>query len=98
MARNKKRTSKVQMNRIYHARPATLDFRDQLYPSSLLVVPSRTSLEDYGAFKVSVLDQGEEGGVCNQSSACHKQSLGIGDGWATGKQGTKVANQGDFLD
>lgn len=74
MARMKKPTnSKMQKSRIYNARPDTLDFRDRLYQASLVEVPMRTSLDDYQAIKVPVLDQGKEGACTGFALAtiCH---------------------------
>ena len=73
MARKKKPTSKPQQTRIYNARPDTLDFRDRIYQPSLVEVPMRTSLVDYQALKVPVLDQGDEGACTGFALAtvCH---------------------------
>ena len=73
MASKKQRSGKAQKTRIYNARPDTLDFRDRLYQTSLVEVPTTTSLEDYRAFKVPVLDQGEEGACTGFALAtvCH---------------------------
>ena len=73
MVSKKQRTGKVPKTRIYNARPDMLDFRDRLYQTSLVEVPTSTSLEDYPAIKVPVLDQGEEGACTGFALAtvCH---------------------------
>jgi Papain family cysteine protease len=43
------------------ARRDTLDFRDRMYVSTLIEVPTHIPLEDYWAYAVPVLDQGQEG-------------------------------------
>lgn len=48
-------------NRVYNARPDTLDFRDRMYEATLIEVPSRVPLEDYLEYEVPILDQGKEG-------------------------------------
>jgi hypothetical protein len=55
----KKKTAKPA--RTLDARRDTLDFRDRMYVSTLIEVPSRIPLEDYWAYEVPILDQGQEG-------------------------------------
>lgn len=43
------------------ARRDTLDFRDRMFETSLVEVPTHMPLADYLAWRVPVLDQGEEG-------------------------------------
>jgi hypothetical protein len=43
------------------ARRDTLDFRDRMFQTSLIEVPTHIPLADYLAWRVPVLDQGEEG-------------------------------------
>jgi len=45
----------------FDARPDTLDFRDKMYEPTLVEVPMRIDLKDYAAWKVPVLNQGQEG-------------------------------------
>ncbi|MBX3242381.1 MAG: C1 family peptidase [Chitinophagaceae bacterium] len=47
--------------RVRNVRPDTLDFRDQMYKSTLKEVPAEIKLETYRKWKVPVLDQGTEG-------------------------------------
>jgi len=47
--------------RVYNARPDTMDFRDKMYEATLIEVPKRIALEDYKKIKVPVLNQGAEG-------------------------------------
>lgn len=47
--------------RIYNARPDTLDFRDKIYVANLYEVPIQIELDDYRKFNVPVLNQGREG-------------------------------------
>ncbi len=47
--------------RVRNVRPDTLDFRDQMYQSTLKEVPMEIKLETYRKWKVPVLDQGTEG-------------------------------------
>lgn len=47
--------------RTLDVRPDTLDFRDKMYQSTLLEVPTAIELEEYRKFKVPILDQGTEG-------------------------------------
>jgi hypothetical protein len=58
MATRSRRKSKKP---ILDARPGTLDFRDKMYEPTLLEVPVRIDLKQYAAWKVPILDQGEEG-------------------------------------
>ena len=53
--------SKKNQNRIYDARPDTLDFRDKMYQASLYEVPSHIDLDEYKQWQVPILDQGQEG-------------------------------------
>jgi hypothetical protein len=48
-------------DRIFDARPDTLDFRDKMYVATLYEVPVQIDLEDYKRWKVPVLDQKKEG-------------------------------------
>ena len=50
-----------KIQRVYNARPDTMDFRDQMYEATLIEVPKRIALEDYLRLEVPVLDQGQEG-------------------------------------
>lgn len=43
------------------ARPDTVDFRDQVYVTSLIDVPRERPLADYRRLRIPILDQGEEG-------------------------------------
>ncbi|MFC5499035.1 C1 family peptidase [Caenimonas terrae] len=43
------------------ARRDTLDFRDRMFQTSLVEVPTHIALADYLAWRIPVLDQGEEG-------------------------------------
>ncbi|MEO6230573.1 MAG: C1 family peptidase [Ferruginibacter sp.] len=54
-------TKTVKQNRIYNARPDTLDFRDKMYVASLYEVPTSIELEEYKKYEVPILDQGQEG-------------------------------------
>ena len=47
--------------RIFDARPDTLDFRDRMYEPTLIEVEPVIDLEEYREWKVPVLDQGTEG-------------------------------------
>lgn len=53
--------SEKLVERVFNARPDTLDFRDQMYVATLYEVPEKIELEKYLACKVPVLDQGQEG-------------------------------------
>jgi len=55
----KKKTAKPR--RTLDARRDTLDFRDRMYQSSLVEVPTHIALESYQAYQVPILDQGLEG-------------------------------------
>jgi len=58
MAKSKTRQT---VQRVYNARPDTMDFRDKMYEATLIEVPKRIALEDYRKVKVPILDQGAEG-------------------------------------
>jgi Papain family cysteine protease len=47
--------------RIYNARPDSLDFRDLVYVPTLFEVPSKIDLAEYQKWRVPILDQGQEG-------------------------------------
>jgi Papain family cysteine protease len=47
--------------RSYNVRPDSLDFRDLMYVSTLVEVPSQIDLAAYQEWKVPILDQGQEG-------------------------------------
>ena len=49
------------IQRIFNARPDTLDFRDKMYQANLYEVPVKIDLEEYKKWKVPILDQGQEG-------------------------------------
>lgn len=49
------------VERTYNARPDTLDFRDKIYVPNLYEVPIKITLNDYQAWEVPILDQGQEG-------------------------------------
>lgn len=63
MGANKKKpaSKKPAEKRVRNVRPDTLDFRDQMYKSTLREVPVTMSVENYLQWKVPVLDQGSEG-------------------------------------
>ncbi len=63
VAQGKNTSSKktATKQRIRNVRPDTLDFRDQMYQSTLKEVPVAIKLETYTKWKVPVLDQGKEG-------------------------------------
>jgi hypothetical protein len=48
-------------DRVFNARPDTVDFRDLLYRPALIEVPPRRDLDEYRRYGVPVLDQGTEG-------------------------------------
>lgn len=48
-------------DRVFNARPDTLDFRDRMYMPTLIEVPTHIPLGDYLEHGVPVLDQGTEG-------------------------------------
>jgi len=48
-------------DRSYNVRPDSLDFRDLMYLSTLVEVPSQIDLEEYKQWQVPILDQGQEG-------------------------------------
>ncbi len=48
-------------SRTFDARPDSIDFRDQMYQPTLVEVPIRRTLEEYKAFGVPILNQGQEG-------------------------------------
>ncbi|MCX2861472.1 C1 family peptidase [Paucibacter sp. PLA-PC-4] len=56
-----KKKAPAATKRTLDARRDTLDFRDRMYVSTLVEVPSRIALEDYQALEVPILDQGQEG-------------------------------------
>ncbi|HEX2009639.1 MAG TPA: C1 family peptidase [Roseateles sp.] len=56
-----KRTSSSTPKRTLDARRDTLDFRDRMYVSTLVEVPSHIPLEGYWDYQVPILDQGQEG-------------------------------------
>lgn len=47
--------------RIYNARPDTMDFRDKMYEATLSEVPVEIQLSSYQEYNVPILDQGSEG-------------------------------------
>lgn len=47
--------------RVFNARPDTMDFRDLVYQPSLIEIPPVVGLDRYRRFGVPVLDQGNEG-------------------------------------
>ncbi len=49
------------VTRKLNARPDTLDFRDRMFETSLVEVPTHIPLADYLAWRIPVLDQGDEG-------------------------------------
>jgi hypothetical protein len=57
----KAKKSPAAAERIFDARPDTLDFRDQIFEPTLIEVPTEIPLEEYQAYKVPILDQGQEG-------------------------------------
>lgn len=59
--KSSKKKSTGKPRRILDARRDTLDFRDRMYVSSLVEVPSHITLESYQAYQVPILDQGLEG-------------------------------------
>jgi hypothetical protein len=48
-------------DRVFNARPDTLDFRDQIYRPALIEVPPQRALDEYRRYGVPILDQGTEG-------------------------------------
>lgn len=60
MASRPKKTP-AKPKRVLNARRDTLDFRDRMYQPTLVEVPTRIALEDYQAYGVPILDQGQEG-------------------------------------
>jgi len=56
-----KKKTPAAPKRTLDARRDTLDFRDRMYVSTLVEVPSRIALEEYQALEVPILDQGQEG-------------------------------------
>ncbi len=48
-------------DRVFNARPDTIDFRDRIYQPALIEVPPRRDLDEYRRYGVPVLDQGTEG-------------------------------------
>jgi Papain family cysteine protease len=63
MTQHKKTAVKAKnsQQRIYNARPDSLDFRDLVYVPTLFEVPSKIDLSEYQRWKVPILDQGQEG-------------------------------------
>ncbi|QPF72458.1 C1 family peptidase [Roseateles sp. DAIF2] len=61
MASKKTTTTSTKPKRVLNARRDTLDFRDRMYIPPLVEVPTRIPLEDYWAYEVPILDQGQEG-------------------------------------
>ncbi len=53
--------AKTSPARVYNVRPDSLDFRDSMYISTLVEVPSQIDLAEYKAWQVPILDQGQEG-------------------------------------
>jgi Papain family cysteine protease len=53
--------AKTIPERVYNVRPDSLDFRDSMYISTLVEVPSQIELAEYKAWQVPILDQGQEG-------------------------------------
>jgi hypothetical protein len=51
----------ARVTRKLTARRDTLDFRDRMFETSLIEVPTHIPLADYMAWRVPVLDQGQEG-------------------------------------
>ena len=60
-ATKKNTAGKTARHRVRNVRPDTLDFRDQMYKSTLREVPVEIKLQSYMKLKVPVLDQGTEG-------------------------------------
>jgi hypothetical protein len=56
-----RKKQEIEPERIYNARPDSLDFRDLMYVPTLIEVPSKIDLEEYKTFNVPILDQGKEG-------------------------------------
>lgn len=54
-------TPPALQDRVFNARPDTLDFRDRMYTPTLVEVPTHIPLGDYLEHGVPVLDQGSEG-------------------------------------
>ena len=54
-------SSGTAVTRKLTARRDTLDFRDRMFETSLVEVPTHIPLADYLAWRIPVLDQGEEG-------------------------------------
>ncbi len=61
MATRKQQSSNAKPARTLDARRDTLDFRDRMYASTLVEVPSHIPLDSYRAHGVPILDQGSEG-------------------------------------
>lgn len=59
MAKAKKKVGVSE--RIFNARPDTLDFRDKMYVPTLIEVPTHIPLSRYKKVKIPILDQGTEG-------------------------------------
>jgi hypothetical protein len=56
-----KTKAKKTPERSYNVRPDSLDFRDLMYVSTLVEVPSKIDLEEYKKLQVPILNQGQEG-------------------------------------
>jgi hypothetical protein len=61
------------MERIYNARPDTLDFRDKIFQPTLVEVPPYVALDAYQAQNIPILDQGREGACTGfgLATVCH---------------------------
>ena len=55
-------------DRLFDARPDTVDFRDTMYVPTLTEVPEYRKLPEYQAAKVPILDQGKEGACTDRKS------------------------------
>jgi hypothetical protein len=56
-----KSVPETKTGRVLNTRPDTLDFRDKMYVPNLYEVPVRIDLDEYLAYQVPILDQGQEG-------------------------------------
>ncbi|MCX2454353.1 C1 family peptidase [Pedobacter sp. PLR] len=59
--RSEKQKLKPIKGRVLNARPDTIDFRDQMFESTLYEVPSTIPLENYLKAGIPILNQGKEG-------------------------------------
>ncbi len=59
--RDRAEPARVKGKYLLAARPDTVDFRDQMYVTSLVEVPRERPLADYRQHGIPVLDQGQEG-------------------------------------